>query len=450
MIKMKHSIQKFKILEQELNFFIFRGVGIGSLLAKYHTLLYLDQNNTSSPFWNIGVIFRTTVYGLIIAPKFQKSNQKILFNKLNDRPHCNALIDPIYFEFRKLADIYSKSDSSNSIKVHITKHLNIIHFIQIFIFLLKYYKRILQCYKRNSFLVNNTNLFTTLYIQLIALTNWTDFFCKSSIKIIITDFDRDFVTAPMILAANKLGLNTVTLVHGVIDPPYAYIPVLAKQIWCWGQYQKDQFIKFNTDSEKIKIVGCPIAKIYKRHTRNLKNTKPTIGIGLNPTKYHENEMMISSLITNHFSKYFNWIIKLHPSMSKSSWMTYLMPDNFELYSHEEYKIGEFFDKIDLLIITTSGIGFEAIVNNIPVWIFRVLDENESNDKIMIKHAFCPDITKEKDLSNVMKMLYENSQEYIDSLLEIEQKFVLTRFYSTIDKDATDNTIRLIRNLLSNV
>ena len=105
--------------------------------------------------------------------------------------------------------------------------------------------------------------------------------------------DRNKHSSTLILAANARKIPTVTLVHGVINPPYGYAPLLAKYIFCWGKIQRDQLVSMNVNPERIKIVGYhrqskhPDSKINKEEIKkklNIQINRHVVVLATNPIR----------------------------------------------------------------------------------------------------------------------------------------------------------------------
>lgn len=76
-----------------------------------------------------------------------------------------------------------------------------------------------------------------------------------SSAIVLLDYDRSTYGRPWVWAANTLGLQTATLIHG--SPNEAnYVPVLAGRALVWGEVQKT-WIEDRSPQTVVEIVGRP-------------------------------------------------------------------------------------------------------------------------------------------------------------------------------------------------
>ena len=110
-------------------------------------------------------------------------------------------------------------------------------------------------------------------------------------------------------------------------------------------------------------------------------------------------------------------------------------------------IQSFLSEIDLLIVSNSSIGYEGILNKVPVWVYCTAKEAYANDHIMVQQAGCPDIYSSEALSiEIEKLLTSDS--YLSDLLSLEEEFVLKQFYPVVGEDASKITIDLISKRLN--
>lgn len=440
---------KLILVEERLNKIEIEGCRIGSILSKFHENMYRNSDQRLSIVGFIKMLIAQWIKGLFLSkPNSEVFSNKILLSKITAKYHCSALIDPIKEHFKDKAVMYTPESKNELIPYNFPKKFipsNIWRFSKA---ILHHLIEIQNIYRCEGLEPNRLQLVFTLMIQLNSFNNWHSIFKVYRPAIIVVDFDRDNRNAPMILAAKKNTINTVTLVHGVINPPYGYWPLTANEIWCWGTFQKSQLMAHGISEKQIKVVGSPIVqKISKSLEEKQKSEIKTIGIGLNPMGDEYNHQLLSYLFENDDHIHFNWVVKLHPSMVKSKWMIDLEKENVSIHESDMLSIKDFFDAIDILVVGNSGIGYEAVVNEIPIWVYSPEKEGLGHDKVMIENGNCPDIT---DLENLRHHLYglAYDSEYLASLLEKEKSFVLGEFYSCIEKEASNKIIKAIEKELA--
>ncbi|MDD4157727.1 MAG: hypothetical protein PHY08_14275, partial [Candidatus Cloacimonetes bacterium] len=196
----------------------------------------------------------------------------------------------------------------------------------------------------------------------------------------------------------------------------------------------------------IKVVGNPIARKVSNIKTTYKNNNFNVGIALNPVADNTNREMIKHVLSNSLSKEISFMIKLHPSMRKTKWMKDIISDRIIFYETKDISHKDYFELIDLLVVGNSGLGYEAVINDVPIWVYNVTNSMNGHDSIMVEKGNCPDIT---EIINLNLELYKlmNKSDYLRELLELEQEFVLNEFYYAIGDDATLNIINEINKLV---
>ena len=88
---------------------------------------------------------------------------------------------------------------------------------------------------------------------------------------ILTEYDRNSLWSCLVLAARKLGIPSLTLVHGVIErDAFGFSPVLADHILCWGELDRATLIHAGEASSRVTVAGCP------RLSRDLPSPSPEV------------------------------------------------------------------------------------------------------------------------------------------------------------------------------
>ena len=268
-------------------------------------------------------------------------------------------------------------------------------------------------------------------------------------KLVIVDFDRTFPIAPLILAAKARNIKTITLVHGSLSS-YGYTPILADEIWCWGRFQKEQLLDLNVCNSAIKIVGNPaIFKINKSY--DFKND--------NATKYFKNQNLftLGIVLTRKNSEYLKFILEVRDKLNDS-------PINFLIKKHpfidikEELSIEKeialnlkifnndlndnycFYHNCDLLITSGSSMTFEAIINDTPVCLIKLLPHEHTESKNLFQMRRDLNIPLFEDsysTSTYIKNLLRH-RELKGETLELQQIAVKNSIYSFIGDESIQN------------
>ncbi len=77
-------------------------------------------------------------------------------------------------------------------------------------------------------------------------------------SVILTEYDRNSLWSCLVLAARKLGIPSLTLVHGVIErDAFGFSPVLADHMLCWGELDRAKLVDAGEASSRVTVAGCP-------------------------------------------------------------------------------------------------------------------------------------------------------------------------------------------------
>jgi hypothetical protein len=440
---LKIKAEKLIAIELLLNKVKYKDCPVGSLLSYHIGEIYNNEKFKDNFISTTLLFFRYILKGLFISKGKNNNKKDLLLSKVGDLPHCNTLIDPLKVIYNNNSLLYTKGLGNEINPYNFSHRFKLFEFYLIISFIFKNFSKIKLLFNKNGFIINNYRLIYHLFVKLNEFENWNSFYLSNEIKVVLVDFDKNSRNIALVLAANKMKIKTITLVHGVINPPYGYWPILANEIWCWGDFQRKQLLEYGVNKHSINIVGNPISlKLNKKLRTYNSHSKINIGIGLNNIPDEVNKKFIDHLLKSDESTSFNWIIKLHPSVKKSVWMESYECENVKFYDINEINHNEFFSKINLLIIGNSGIGFEAIVNDIPLWIYRINEGGFGHDFVMTKHANCPDITNQSNLKIEFNSLMKDN-DYLEKLLNLEKIFVFKEFYFDIGKDAINNIVNLL-------
>ncbi|HYF67655.1 MAG TPA: hypothetical protein VD884_05945 [Ohtaekwangia sp.] len=442
----KDSLAKALIeVETLLNNEIFKDFRVGSLLSKYNEYLFRNRMPQKRWLWVVTHFMRFFVKGLLVSrpSKNLLSQRKILLSKLADKNQCNRLIDPLKAAFQDESILYTPGCKNELYPLDFIRKINILFFLQLIFWLIKNTSKITYEYTSRNIPASSPQLCFHLMIQLVAAYNWHRVLNNTQLKIIVVDFDRDAKSSALITASRVLNIKTITLVHGVINPPFGYFPVIADQIWLWSNFQKNQLEKMAGRAlSGYKIVGSPIVELFKRQ-KKVKHDGWRVGVAVNPMGAEINKKFLANIVNNYLEiPDVHWIIKLHPSMNKHSFKVDINHPSVSILASSEITNEVFFNTIDLLIVGNSGLGFEAVANDIPIAVIRHSDSEEGHDFIMVHYFRCPDISSSKDFISFFKNL-EKDEGFLNDLLVREKAVILNEYYSAIDVDAEKNIIKAL-------
>lgn len=429
---MQKEILKYKIIERYLNKVKFNNIPIGSLLAQYYALDFINKQQSKTVFTNLLLILKYSIT-LWNNKKIKPLNWNFIFTKLSNRFHFNVLMDPLIRHYSDNSIILCDEKSFDKTKFDIEDiQKRTVSFAQTnsnygkdaqkilktsffaFYILIKNRKRLQISITEVIYFVNN------LLVQIRRASFWdqTMTFTENKPLCVVTEFDRCSESAPLILVAKKHKISTVTLIHGVLED-YSFIPFLADYIFCWGNAQKSQLITKFVDPNRIVITGNPIFKyeLPKTYSDNHGlNICLAVGPGFDNRTLIEPFLFALNQIENA-----RGIIKLHPSLEKNEfeWVNTITA-KIEVLSSKDINNGDLFRKIDLLIINDSGIGNEALTAGVPVVVLAPEGTNKLNEfqTDLVYKAGCSLSTNREGLELVLNDILNNPSAYRkDSVLK---------------------------------
>lgn len=129
------------------------------------------------------------------------------------------------------------------------------------------------------------------------------------------------VEALTTLLCKRRGIVTYTLQHGVAhvhpDPKpidsISYENFISDFQLCWGEYSRQEYISFGIDPARLLLAGCP-----REVTSQKKKTKNQVCLVFLAREAH---CKLNSVVLKYISdiKAINFLIKPHPSLSKSEY-----------------------------------------------------------------------------------------------------------------------------------
>ncbi len=363
------------------------GIPIGSLLIHYWRHEYKIQQGYE---WNklpalyfvfsfIKHAVKILLYKPIKADKIK--NCLLILGKTAEIPHYKALIEPIQQSFSRSYEFVHGVQSAYSYQNNYEKLICILRTTRLIFFIREIIDGINP---KDRWLAYLSSLL--LILQYFLCIN---FLKKTKAKIIVVDYDRDKYI-PLILAGKTLEIKTITLQHGVINPPYGYTPILADEIWVWGSLWSSLLQEMGVTEKRIRITGTPIIRSVNqwKGTRQLK----LIGLGPNPISDQENQTIWLPIIEAIKKNGADVLVKLHPSQSRESNIGKWFSKQCSTLEAKEISNEKFMESIDLLIISSSGLGYETVCFGKPVMVVRHAPHSTGNDWIMIEKAGFPEVT----------------------------------------------------------
>ncbi|MFT7381876.1 MAG: hypothetical protein ACI9Z3_001768 [Roseivirga sp.] len=375
------------------------------------------------------------------------SQSKVLLIQNSLKYHFRSLIEPLVGQIERETDIAVVSEKTlNGTKVDdwIGDWTPFMVFSTLF-FALRNSKTIQKRLSELGFIIPRNKIIQELFIQLSMYRGLFNWLKRGQYELIVVDTDRgNFFSTLVCAASQKLNIRTVSLQHGVVDMGFGYYPVIADQIWCWGNFSKKRFSVFGVDESRIKMVGNPTAKFK---TKNNDKMSYTIGFGFSGHHPEKEQIMVENLLAFEPLSRFKVMLKLRPSVAAKPWM--IEHPRLQIYKTvSQLNANElFFQEIDILITTVSSIGPETVMSGVPIWIYRLTNNSERFDNLLIETGHFPDISSDEILRKETKTLVQEGKIYLNQLLEKQTGYLMTEYFEATGKSATQNIVKLINTEL---
>ena len=228
-------------------------------------------------------------------------------------------------------------------------------------------------------------------------------------SVILTDYDRHHFWSCLVLAARKLGIPSVTLVHGVIErDAFGFSPVLADHILCCGELDRAKLLDAGEASSRVTVAGCP------RLSRDLPSPSPEgrrrLGV--------DHDGPVAMLATDPESIRFelaeafcraierlpgmSGVVRLHPSEDLASYQTMIARHpTVSFVENRRASVDEALAEADIVVVRASGFGSDALVKRKPVVVLSPTRSRRVTIWILIELAGCPHAHNSGELARLL-------------------------------------------------
>ena len=235
---------------------------------------------------------------------------------------------------------------------------------------------------------------------------------------VLTDYDRHIRHSCLILAAKARRIPTMTQIHGVINPPYGYVPLLADLAFCWGEQHRDQMMALGTKPDQLVITGCPrlnpgldAEKCSSREKAGLSPTTPVVMLATNPPSPETRGLLVSAFCRAiQMTEGISGLVRLHPSETIQSYSAEAatFPD-IRFSENEKMTVDEALAASDVVVCRDSGFGNDAIYKGKLTIVMDMDDRPVGNGATLVEKAGCPYVRTSEELSTVLKRLFSDSE-----------------------------------------
>jgi hypothetical protein len=411
-------------LELELNKYSYESLPIGSALSQ---LFYIELFEGKGNFTFLSLLKDTiadfTYYRRKIKPQygsrvFSLPKNSYLFSLISERKHLKEMVIPVADKFiddeiiilaysekilASLSDRYK-----NTLTLESLSGINYMEWKHKHDELLPKWKKIIHTALKNLPLIQSNSIAARLLyhikVQTILYESLKILLYDLQPKKIIVEYDREFSTSCLVSAGNHLNIDTVSLLHGVINYKNAYVPLIAKKIIVWGAQQKEILTSFGVPANRIVIDGAPQLSRIDTQTA-IKNDKPVVLFASNPCKPDERKLLVN-IFCQAVSRNndIQGIVRIHPSEKLEFYQEQISQyNNIKFVNNALLSYTESILTPDIICVFNSAFSIDAIINDKPLIVINIPSNNNGNTIELIEKG---------------KFLYANTAEELDKQIKL--------------------------------
>ncbi len=267
---------------------------------------------------------------------------------------------------------------------------------------------------------------------------------------VVVEYDRNVRGSCLVLAARALGIPTFTLVHGVINGPFGYTPVLADCILCWGEFQKRQLMEYGTPAHRVETVGFERLEPAIRADRGLARS----GLGLpdvaavavlatNPIRPSE-RLKLARVFCEALERAagVSGLVRLHPSEKLETYdaVRKAFPD-VRFVANDEFSQDEILAAADVVVVHSSGFGSEAMAKGRCCVVLDAIEAPLGHGRDLIELGGAPRADSAEELAAILEK-FRSDPGFRTGLDRCRERFV-RRMFAAFGKEAVSNIANVV-------
>ena len=252
---------------------------------------------------------------------------------------------------------------------------------------------------------------------------------------VLVEYDRNTRGAALVLAARRRGIPTFTLLHGVINGPFGYTPIVADTVFCWGTIQRSQLIKLGTPEERIRIVGFERLEedpegegTGVRKRLGIPDGAVVVVLATNPIEELDRQKL-TRIFCESVSRAagIDGIVRLHPSETIDDYRK--VANSFpgvRFTNNGDLSVEEVFELSDVIMVHSSGFGAEGMVKGIPCAVLDVLGSPLGHGLDLVRHADAPRLGGVSEII-LFLMRFRDNEDYRKEMTRGAARFAAEMF-----------------------
>jgi hypothetical protein len=277
-------------------------------------------------------------------------------------------------------------------------------------------------------------------------------------RVVVTECDRSNHSSCLVLAAKKVGIPAVTMIHGALEsyPSYGLAPILSNFACCWGEAHRRNFLEHGVDGRCLVITGChsisrtlDVKQDVARLGIGLPLDKPVVLLATSPIKL-EDRLKYAQVFCIAMSRLpdMSAIVRLHPAESVDEYKELVNEHpNVKFFSNKAMSREESLAASDIIVSHESSFGFDALLKGKLVVILDVLATPLKVVNDLIEIASCSRVTSAEELEFAIKRIVVDGV-WRKSLHESAEQYSL-QYCNSYGQNAVNNVCRVIGNAIEN-
>ena len=267
---------------------------------------------------------------------------------------------------------------------------------------------------------------------------------------ILTDYDRHTRWSCLVLAARKLGIPSLTLVHGVIPPDaFGFSPVLADHILCWGELGRATLLDAGEAPSSVTVAGCPrlsrdlpSASLEVRRRLAIDHDGPVAMFATTPQGIRL-ELVDAFCRAIEQLPGISGVVRLHPSEHLASYQAMIARHPMVSFvENGRASVDEALAATDIVVVRASGFGSDALVKRKPVVVLSPDQQPTGHDLDLIELAGCPHAHDADELAAVLGRMALDPAFRAERAIAAEH--FVTQFCAAFGDESADITAAAVR------
>jgi hypothetical protein len=267
---------------------------------------------------------------------------------------------------------------------------------------------------------------------------------------ILTEYDRHNLWSCLVLAARKLRIPSLTLVHGVIErDAFGFAPVLADHILCWGELDRAKLVGAGEAPSRVAVAGCPrlsrdlpSPSLEGRRRLGIDHDGPVAMLATSPERYR---LALAEAFCTAIEQLpgMSGVVRLHPSEDLTSYAAMIARHpTVSFVENSRASSDEALAATDVVVVRASGFGSDALVKRKPVVVLSPEQQPTGHDLDLIELAGCPQAHDPVELAAVLGRLTQDPAFRAEREMAAEQ--FVTRFCAAFGSESADITAAAVR------